>query len=61
MTFAELADLFAGMAWSKQQWVRDHAPKRGEMDVLQKRREMEACERAAVDYRRAAERKENAG
>lgn len=35
-TFAELADIFAGMAAAKRQWMREHGPKRGEMDRLQK-------------------------
>lgn len=61
MTYAELADIFAGMAWSKELWLRGAGRTRGEMDVMQRRREMEACQRAAVDYRRAAERQESKG
>lgn len=51
-----MADIMAGIAWSKREWLRDHGPKRSEMDRLQRQTEAEACEQAASDYRKAATR-----
>lgn len=59
-SYAELADIFAGMASAKQTWLREHGPKRGEMDTLQQEIQMEACAQVAAWLRRAAERKETA-
>lgn len=55
-SYAELADIFAGMAASKRVWLQEHGSRRGEMDRLQAQLQLEACEQVAVWLRRAAER-----
>lgn len=55
-SYAELADIFEGMAAARANWLRDHGRKFGEMARLQKQREMEACAQVAEWLRRAAKR-----
>ncbi|MDS1138595.1 hypothetical protein [Nitratireductor indicus] len=56
LSYSQLSDIFKGMELSKREWLRTHGVKRGEMDRQQREIECAACERAAMDYARAAER-----
>jgi len=59
-THAEMAEIFAGAASSRQQFIELHRQKRDRPDTWfhQQERELAAFVQAEQDYRRAAERRQ---